>query len=110
VRYAPDHLQVAVAAKQEGDVVDALGSAGEILVGWHTALSAAKFVIGWPASLPTCGFAHVSSGITAPTFMTRIAVAHADASSLARMHPSMIALVDHERFPAHAAGLRRRVR
>ncbi len=109
-RYAPEHLQVAVADGAVDEVVDALANAGEILVGQHTPFSAANFVIGCPASLPTSGFAHVSSGITASTFLKRTAIARADERALQRMAPSVIALADHEGFPAHAAALRRRAR
>ena len=107
-RYAPEHLQVAVDDDDVDRVVDELQNAGEILIGQHTPFSAANFVIGCPASLPTSGFAHVSSGITANTFLKRTAVARADATALDRMAPSVIALADHEGFPAHAAALRRR--
>jgi histidinol dehydrogenase len=107
-RYAPEHLQVAVDQTSEDAVVDALVNAGEILVGQHTPFSAANFVIGCPASLPTSGFAHVSSGITAATFLKRTAVARADEAAIRRMAPSVIALADHEGFPAHAAAIRRR--
>lgn len=106
--YAPEHLQVAVAADEVDAVVDRLTHAGEILIGQHTPFSAANFVIGCPASLPTSGFAHVSSGITAQTFTKRTAIARADAAAMARMAGSVIALADHEGFPAHAAAARRR--
>ncbi len=107
-RYAPEHLQVAVADELADEVVDRLDHAGEVLIGQHTPFSAANFVIGCPASLPTSGFAHVSSGITAATFLKRTAVARADERALRRMAPSVIALADHEGFPAHAAALRLR--
>jgi histidinol dehydrogenase len=106
--YAPEHLQVAVADDRVEGVLDGLVNAGEILVGQHTPFSAANFVIGCPASLPTSGFAHVSSGITAATFLKRTAVARADEAALRRMSGSVVALADHEGFPAHAAALRRR--
>jgi histidinol dehydrogenase len=106
--YAPEHLQVAVADAAVDDVVDALVNAGEILVGQHTPFSAANFVIGCPASLPTSGFAHVSSGITANAFLKRTAIARADAAALTRMAPSVVALADHEGFPAHANALHER--
>ncbi len=106
--FAPEHLQVAVAPEHVDHVVGALVNAGEILVGQHTPFSAANFVIGCPASLPTSGFAHVSSGITADTFLKRTAIARADATALARMTPSVIALADHEGFPAHGDALRLR--
>jgi histidinol dehydrogenase len=107
-RFAPEHLQVAVADEEVDRVVGALVNAGEILVGQHTPFSAANFVIGCPASLPTSGFAEVSSGITVEAFLKRTAVARADARAVARMAPSIVALADHEGFPAHAAALRRR--
>jgi histidinol dehydrogenase len=107
-RYAPEHLQVAVADGDVDRIVDRLVNAGEILVGQHTPFSAANFVIGCPASLPTSGFAEVSSGITVEAFLKRTAVARASAEAITRMTPSIVALADHEGFPAHAAALRRR--
>src|SRR4029079_17734951 len=106
--YAPEHLQVAVADHDVDRLVDSLVNAGEILIGQHTPFSAANFVIGCPASLPTSGFAHVSSGITAATFLKRTAVARSDEAALKRLGPSIVALADHEGFPAHAAAIRRR--
>lgn len=107
--YAPEHLQVAVGPAHIDRVVNSLVNAGEILVGQHTPFSAANFVIGCPNSLPTSGFAHVSSGITAATFLKRTAVATATATAMRRMAGSVISLADHEGFPAHAAALRRRI-
>lgn len=107
-RYAPEHLQIAVADDCIDTVVDGVINAGEILIGQHTPFSSANFVIGCPASLPTSGFAQVSSGITAATFLKRTAVARSDQAAMRRMAPSVVALADHEGFPAHAAALRRR--
>jgi histidinol dehydrogenase len=90
-------------------VLDLLTDAGEILLGQHTPFSAANFVIGCPASLPTSGFAQVSSGITAEAFLKRTAVAEADERALRRMSASIIALADHEGFPAHGNAIRRRM-
>ena len=106
--YAPEHLQLVVGDDVRREVFDLLTDAGEILIGQHTPFSAANFVIGCPASLPTSGFAQVSSGITAETFLKRTAVAQADAAALRRMAPSILALADHEGFPAHANAIRER--
>jgi len=108
--FAPEHLQVVVADAFVDEVIDGLINAGEVLIGQHTPFSAANFVIGCPASLPTSGFAHVSSGITADTFLKRTAIARADADALTRMTPSILALADHEGFPAHGDALRLRQR
>ena len=101
-RWAPEHLQVAVAAAAEQELVDRLVNAGEILVGQDTLFCAGNFVIGCPASLPTGGFAHVSSGITADAFLKRTAVARADATARRRMTPTIVAMSNHEGFQAHA--------
>jgi histidinol dehydrogenase len=107
-RWAPEHLQVAVEPEMEAALLDRLVNAGEILVGQHTLFSAGNFVIGCPASLPTGGFAHVSSGITVEAFLKHTAVARADARALARLTPTIVAMSDHEGFPAHANAARMR--
>ena len=106
--YAPEHLQLAVDASYEEDMIDLIVNAGEILVGQHTPFSAGNFVIGCPASLPTSGFAHVSSGITVDAFLKRTAVAKATESALRRMSSTIVALSDHEGFSAHGNAIRRR--
>lgn len=106
--FAVEHLQVAVAASVEDRVLDGLHHAGEILIGQDTPFSAANFLIGCPASLPTNGFARVSGGVTVDAFLKRTAVARADAAALRRLAPSIIALADVEGFPAHANALRLR--
>ena len=104
--FAPEHLQVAVADPSRA--LGLLRNAGEILLGQDTPFSAANFVIGCPASLPTSGFAAVSSGVTAEAFLKRTAIAQASNDALRRMAPSILALADHEGFPAHGNALRLR--
>ncbi|MEI6629725.1 MAG: histidinol dehydrogenase [Actinomycetota bacterium] len=107
-RYAPEHLQVAVDEKYQDELVHSLINAGEVLLGQHTPFSAANFVIGCPASLPTSGFAHVSSGITVDAFLKRTAIAQSDERALKRMSSSVLALSDHEGFAAHGNAIRLR--
>lgn len=105
--YAPEHMQIAV--RDEAAVLARLFDAAEILVGQMTTVSAANFVIGCPASLPTSGFAKVSSGVTADTFRKRAAVAKADERALRRMAGTVLAFTDHEGFPAHGAAVTARL-
>lgn len=107
-RYAPEHLQVAVSDADTEGLVDMLVNAGEILIGQHTPFSAGNFLIGCPASLPTSGFAHVSSGITSEAFLKRTAVARANENALRKMAPSIVTLARHEGFPAHANAITNR--
>jgi histidinol dehydrogenase len=107
-RYAPEHLQVAVDDAVRDSVLSSLTNAGEILVGQDTPFSAANFLIGCPASLPTSGFAHVSSGINVDAFLKRTAVAEASESALNALAPHVIAFAEHEGFPAHGNAIRER--
>ncbi|MFM7046583.1 MAG: histidinol dehydrogenase [Actinomycetota bacterium] len=106
--FAPEHLQLAVAAERADELMIRIRNAGEILVGQHTPFSAANFVLGVPASLPTSGFAAVSSGITAATFLKTTAIASSNERALRRMKGTIEALADHEGFPAHGNALRDR--
>jgi len=105
--YAPEHMQIAV--RDEEAVLAMLSNAGEILIGQWTTISAANFIIGCPASLPTSGFAAVSSGITTDTFRKHTAVARADRQSHLRMSSSIITFTEHEGFPAHGEAVRVRL-
>lgn len=106
--FAPEHLQVSVRSDIENEVLDQLVNAGEILIGQNTPFAAANFVIGCPASLPTNGFARVSSGVTVDAFVKRTAIARADVAALERLAPSIMALADVEGFPAHGNSIRHR--
>jgi histidinol dehydrogenase len=105
--YAPEHMQIAV--RNEDAVLAMVHNAGEILLGQWTPISAANFIIGCPAALPTSGFAKVSGGVTAEAFRKRTAVARANQRALTRMSGSVVALASHEGFPAHEAAVRIRL-
>jgi histidinol dehydrogenase len=99
--YAPEHLQLAVANPDEW--LPLARYAGTLLIGQWTTFAASNFAIGTPATLPTTGFAQVSSGVTASTFLVRTAVAQVDEAEFHRLAPVITELAGHEGFPAHAA-------
>ena len=105
-QYAAEHMQVAT--RDPLFVLGRLRHAGEILLGQHTPIAAANFAIGVPATLPTGGFAHVSSGVTANTFRKRTSVAYLSREGLSPMADTVLALAEHEGFPQHAAAMRLR--
>lgn len=106
--FAPEHLQLAIQRPRADDLVARISNAGEILVGQDTPFSAANFVLGCPAALPTSGFAAVSSGITVAAFLKSTAIAAASNAALRRMSATITALADHEGFAAHGNALRQR--
>ncbi|WP_150308057.1 histidinol dehydrogenase [Planctomonas psychrotolerans] len=105
--YAPEHMQLV--ARDEDAVLALIEDAAEVLLGQNTTISMANFVIGCPASLPTSGYAKVSSGITADTFRKRMAVAKSTRAGLERMSGTVVAFTRHEGFPAHELAVTRRL-
>lgn len=105
--YAPEHMQIATADDEA--VLAGIEHAGEVLLGQHTPFSAGNYLIGIPATLPTSGYARVTSGVTSLAFTKTISVARADADALAALAPDILALADHEDFPAHAAVIHERL-
>ena len=73
------------------------------------ALSAANYMIGVPAALPTGAYARVTGGVTAETFLKKTSVAKLSGEALERMSEAVVALAEHEGFPAHAAAVRARM-
>ncbi len=106
-RFAPEHLQVATAEPEE--VLTGIEHAGEVLLGQETPFSLANYLLGVPAALPTSGFARVTGGITAATFTKAISVGRAAPGAIDRVADDLIALADHEGFPAHAEAIRKRI-
>jgi len=106
--FAPEHLQIAIEHSRADELVARINNAGEILIGQDAPFSAANFVLGCPASLPTNGFAAVSSGITVAAFMKTTAIASVSNAALRRMSSTITCIADHEGFPAHGNALRKR--
>ncbi|MCU1444501.1 histidinol dehydrogenase [Cryobacterium sp.] len=105
--YAPEHMQLVV--RDEEAILELIIDAGEVLLGQDTTVSMANFVLGCPASLPTSGYAKVSSGITADAFRKRTAIAKSNRAGLIAMSDTVLAFTEHEGFPAHGNAVRIRL-
>jgi len=105
--YGPEHMQIV--ARDEEAVLAMIDHAGEVLLGQQTPLSAANYMIGVPAALPTGAYARVTGGVTAETFLKKTSVAKLSGEALERMSDAIVALAEHEGFPAHAAAVRARM-
>ena len=101
--YAPEHLQIATEDPEA--LVASICHAGEILLG-DTPFSAANYVIGVPATLPTGGFARQASGVNYRTFVKTSSIAQTSGEALGALAPFIRSLAVHEGFPAHEGALR----
>lgn len=104
--YAPEHLQLVV--DEPDNWLSGVRFAGTVLMGEWTSFAASNFVIGTPATLPTTGYAKAVSGVTAHTYLNRIATAQLTRADYLGLAPAIKVLADHEGFPAHAASVTHR--
>lgn len=105
-RFAPEHLQLQVA--EPFDLLEKITNAGEILLGDRTPFSAANYATGANAVLPTGGYAKTFSPVGVRDFTKRSSVVYMTEQGYSTVEPHVLALADHEGFPAHAAAFRRR--
>jgi histidinol dehydrogenase len=101
--YAVEHLQIATADPEA--TLERIEHAAEILIGQTTPMAAANFTIGVPNTLPSGGYAAVSSGVTARTFLATSSIAQLSAAGLAAVGPGARTIAEYEQFPAHARAL-----
>ncbi|MFZ9668531.1 MAG: histidinol dehydrogenase [Solirubrobacterales bacterium] len=102
--FAPEHLQLATADPEA--LLEGIEHSGEVLLGQATPFSFANYLLGVPAALPTSGFARVTGGVTAQTFLKAISVGKASPGAVAEAADDLVTLADHEGFPAHAEAIR----
>lgn len=102
--YAAEHLLLLT--HDDRAALSRVQSAGTVLLGRHTPFVASSYMAGTPATLPTTGAARTQSGVTALSFMKRIAVIELAAATMEQMAAPMELIARHEGFPAHAESAR----
>jgi len=103
---APEHLQIRTA--EPWDTMRLITSAGEILLGEHSAFSLANYAAGANAVLPTGGFARTWSGVSVYDFVKRTSVVQVSRSAYAGIAAHAEALAAYEGFYWQAEALRDR--
>ncbi len=99
-RFAPEHLQLAVA---DADALAAqVRHAGAIFLGHLTPEAIGDYVAGPNHVLPTDRSARFSSGLGVLDFMKRTTLIGCDTGSLAAVGPAAVAIAEAEGLDAHA--------
>jgi histidinol dehydrogenase len=98
--YAPEHLMVH--SSDPWPYLSQLRHAGEILLGEHSAISIANFVLGPNHVLPTSGGARTASPLSAFDYMKRQTIAHLSKDGYDRLAPHARVFARYEGFDAHA--------
>ncbi len=105
-RFAPEHLQLQTAAPWE--TLSLIRNAGEVLLGEDTPFSAANYVTGPNAVLPTGGTARTYSAVSVRDFSKYSSVIHVTPRGYRDLKDHVIALAEYEGFFSHAEALKRR--
>ncbi|MET3859743.1 histidinol dehydrogenase [Dietzia sp. 2505] len=104
--YAAEHLEV----QTRDSAADAarVRNAGAIFVGAYSPVPLGDYAAGSNHVLPTSGTARHSSGLSVQTFLRGIHVIDYDRAALKEIAPTVVALADAERLPAHGEAVRAR--
>ncbi len=103
-RIAPEHLQIQSADPFE--ILSLITNAGEILLGENTPFSAANYVIGANAVLPTGGGAKTYSAVSVRDFCKTSSVIYTTRKGYDTSAPHVQALADYEGFVTHGNAIR----
>lgn len=98
--YAAEHL--AVLSTSAFELLPRIRNAGEILLGPHSAIPIANFVLGPSHVLPTGGRATTASPLSVFDFMKRSSIAYLSRAAYERLAPAAHAFARYEGFAAHA--------
>jgi histidinol dehydrogenase len=98
--YAPEHLEILSA--EPFVHLGAITNAAEVLMGPHTPISIANYVLGPNAVLPTGGWARTFGPLSVADFMKRSSVGYVTSAAYPDLARRTKALADYEGFCSHA--------
>ncbi len=101
--YAPEHLEILSTKPFEylGDITEA----AEILLGPHTPVSIANFVLGPNAVLPTSRAARTHGPLAVSDFMRRSSIGYVTEKGFSELAEAAKSLAEYEGFSSHANAL-----
>ena len=97
--FAPEHLEIMTQNPLE--IVDKITSAGLILVGPYSPVSLSDYGSGTNHVLPTGGFAHAFSGLSALDFIRRVSVVDCSKEGLLALKNHVEVMTKAENLPSH---------
>jgi histidinol dehydrogenase len=97
--FAPEHLEIMTRSPRE--IVKKVTSAGLILIGPNSPVALSDYGSGTNHVLPTGGFAHAFSGLSALDFVRRVSVVDCSKDGLLALKNHVKALTEAENLPNH---------
>jgi len=97
--FAPEHAEIMTKAPME--IADRITSAGLILVGPYSPVALSDYGSGTNHVLPTGGFGHVFSGLSAFDFARRVSIVESSKEGLLSLKNHVKVMTDAENLPNH---------
>jgi histidinol dehydrogenase len=97
--FAPEHVEVMTRNPEK--VAEKITSAGLILVGSYSPVALSDYASGTNHVLPTGGFGHAFSGLSALDFVRRISIVESSKEGLQRVREYVKVLTEAENLPNH---------
>jgi histidinol dehydrogenase len=104
--FAPEHLEVI--AEDQSTIAEKITSAGLVLVGKYGSVAASDYCFGTNHVLPTGGYGHVFSGLSAINFVKRVNIVECSEEGLSKVRSSIETLARSEGLPNHGLAVRGR--
>ncbi|HDQ14338.1 MAG TPA: histidinol dehydrogenase [Sediminispirochaeta sp.] len=105
-QFGPEHLQLRTS--EPFSLMEEIHNAGEILLGPHLPFSAANYLTGVNAVLPTGGWAKTYSPVSVRDFIKYSSVVYAERQAYDDFAEHTRRIAEYEGFHTHAAAIRRR--
>jgi len=99
-QYAPEHLEILT--EDPRGVAEKVTSAGLVLLGPCSPVSATDYSMGVNHVLPTGGYGKVASGITVLDYLRTVSVVESSVNGLAEVRGNIKALSEAEGLPNHS--------
>ena len=105
--FAPEHIEVIT--KDSMEVAKKVTSAGLVLVGPYTPVSASDYCLGTNHVLPTSGFGQIYSGLSVHDFIRRVNIVECSKDGLKKIKENVKILAESENLPNHYLAVKGRL-
>ena len=97
--FAPEHIEIIT--RNAGKIAEKITSAGLILVGSYSPVALSDYASGTNHVLPTGGFGHAFSGLSALDFTRRVSIVESSKEGLQMVQERVKVITEAENLPNH---------
>ena len=105
--FSPEHLEIIT--KDSMEVAKKITSAGLVLVGPYTPVSASDYCFGTNHVLPTSGFGQIFSELSVYDFIRKVNIVECSKDGLSKIKDSVKILAESEKLPNHYLAVKGRL-